>query len=537
MFQTHRDLRMQTRHWRSTRSWTFGFLLLCVSSGWAQDAADVPAKYLGPTRCADCHNTPNPLRFRDFVLQTESAKFIAEDKHVQAFELLKGELGQAMCRKLGIADVAQARQCLSCHAGWLPSEKDKPPHFEFGVTCESCHGPSSKWDTPHSEPAWRLKSPADKFKLGLVDVRSPVARAEQCFSCHIGNSDQGKVVTHEMYAAGHPPLPSIEIESFVDQMPAHWRYLPEKGPFESRAEYVKLNYPEHPHDPGLDLPRTRSTVVGGLVALRESLELFASQAKTDNPQWPELAAFDCQACHHDLRSPSWRQQRDVQFAPGRPTLPEWPFALVSVSLRQIAGDDDAQFAKLTEEFSQQRQLLYASIQKQPFGDKQAATRATELAKWLEPHIVTLSNSRFDAAAASRSILQLSTFGAKEFPDFHSARQRVWALGIIQRERDTPYPTWPSEEPKTTAAARRTAEAANIAIFEKWRDEKFAPQRQEWASRWEVKQPPFDLPLMLPSGQKKIIGDELPRSLRAISNYDSAVFRKLLEELHVPKTND
>lgn len=521
---------MQTGYRQFRTLCAVGYMLVSLPAGSAQEASLPPPKYLGPTRCADCHNTPNPLRFRDFVLQTESARFIAEDKHVQAYELLKGELGQAMTKRLGIADISQARQCLSCHAGWQPHEAEKPPHFEFGVTCESCHGPSSNWDTPHSEPAWRVKPPADKLKLGLVNVRDPVARAEQCFSCHIGNADQGKVITHEMYAAGHPPLPSIEIESFVDQMPAHWRYLPEKGPFESRAEYVKLNYPEHPHDPGLDLPRTRSAVVGGLVALRESLELFASQAKPDNPQWPELALFDCQACHHDLRSPSWRQQRDVQFAPGRPTLPEWPFALVNVSLRQIAGDNDVEFAKLTAEFAAQRQQLYAAVQKQPFGDKQAATRATEFARWLEPHIVMLSTSRFDSTAATRSILELTTLGDKEFPDFHSARQRAWALGIIQRERDIPYPTWPSEEPKTTAAARRAAEAANITLFEKWRDEQFAPQRQAWAARWKVQQPKFDLPLTLPAGQKQIIEQDLPRSLQAISNYDAAAFRRLLEEL-------
>src|SRR4051812_31004508 len=119
----------------------------------SQEAAPpTEAKYLGPTRCADCHNAPNPLRFRDFVLQTESARFIGEDKHVQAFELLKGELGQAICKRLGIADVTEARQCLSCHANW---QKDQPkvPNSEFGVTCESCHGPSSLWDTPHSLPA------------------------------------------------------------------------------------------------------------------------------------------------------------------------------------------------------------------------------------------------------------------------------------------------------------------------------------------------------------------------------------------------
>ena len=30
------------------------------------------------------------------------------------------------------------------------------------------------------------------------------------------------MVTHEMYAAGHPPLPGFEIATFCSQMPPHW---------------------------------------------------------------------------------------------------------------------------------------------------------------------------------------------------------------------------------------------------------------------------------------------------------------------------
>lgn len=508
----------------------------------APEKVPAEAQYLGPTRCADCHGAANPLRSRDFVLQTEFAHFRDADKHFQAFELLKGELGQAIARRLGIADVAEAQQCLSCHSNWL-KDQAKVPNSEFGVTCESCHGPSSLWDLRHSLPAWRLLSPVEKSKLGLIDVRHPVTRAEQCFACHIGNAEQGKVITHEMYAAGHPPLPSIEVESFIDQMPAHWRYLPEKGPFESRAEYIKLNSPRTPaaaagdppsdlgNDLSNDLPRTRSAIVSGMVALRESLELFSSQARPDNPQWPELAAFDCQACHHDLRAPSWRQQREGQFAPGRPALPEWPFALVKVGLRQIAAADEREFSRLTDEFSALRQKLNASIQRQPFGDKHAAAHAVELAKWLEPQIATLAASRYDRESAQRAILELSNLGPREYPDFHTARQLAWALGIIQREVDVPYPQWPVEAPAKSAAERRQREARAISIFETWRDKSYAPQRAAWAARWKLPSPQFELPLLLPSGQQQVIENTLPQSLNAISNYDAAIFRKLMETVH------
>ena len=111
-----------------------------------------------------------------------------------------------------------------------------------------------------------------------------------------------------------------------------------------------------------------------------------------------------------------------------------------------------------------------------------------------------------------------------------ARQIAWALGIIQREDDIPYPAFAAELPAKTDPTRRAEEAKNIALFEKWRDEKFAPQRLTWAEKWQRDKPKFELPLLLPSGQNKVIGLDLKNSLESISNYDAAEFRKLLEEV-------
>ena len=44
------------------------------------------------------------------------------------------------------------------------------------------------------------------------------SRAKLCSACHVGNVEDGKLVTHEMYAAGHPPLPGIEIVAFCDAL-------------------------------------------------------------------------------------------------------------------------------------------------------------------------------------------------------------------------------------------------------------------------------------------------------------------------------
>jgi hypothetical protein len=248
-------------------------------------AAGASAKFLGMRRCAMCHRqseTPDPEVTREFCLLNEVTVFRLKDKHAKAFQLLKGDLGKQIGKKLN-KDVAQLEECLSCHSGWLSQQGlTKPPSFESGVTCESCHGPSQRWDQLHSEPSWRQTPITEKKDMDMIDVRDPVRRAELCFSCHIGNSDEGKVVTHEMYAAGHPPLPSIEIETFVAAMPAHSRKLEEKGDFQFRKEFIAGSRPSANASQVADgLPRTKGVLVGGIMALCESLQLFAKTLRVD----------------------------------------------------------------------------------------------------------------------------------------------------------------------------------------------------------------------------------------------------------------
>src|SRR6185369_6909289 len=111
--------------------------------------------------------------------------------------------------------------------GLVESELGKKLDIKFGVSCEGCHGPAgdsksadkllSGWLAPHQAPPvepydktnhWRFLTPQQKLEqFGFNDVRSQAAKTRLCASCHLGNMEQGRVVTHEMYAAGHPPLP------------------------------------------------------------------------------------------------------------------------------------------------------------------------------------------------------------------------------------------------------------------------------------------------------------------------------------------
>src|SRR5262249_36585052 len=155
---------------------------------------------------------------------------------------------------------------------------------------------------------WRGQSrKAKESKYGMTDLWDPIRRTEVCASCHVGNAKEGKVVTHEMYAAGHPPLPSFEIATFGDGMPRHWQLLAQK----SKTAQELLQY-----DPR-ELEQTKLVLISGIQCFRDSMRLLAAQAKksAEEKQGIDLAQLDCAACHHDLIRPSWRQERGYKGKP------------------------------------------------------------------------------------------------------------------------------------------------------------------------------------------------------------------------------
>ena len=129
---------------------------------------------------------------------------------------------------------AEWKDCLTCHAIYmaLPEANVAAKTFytDDGVSCEACHGWADKWYPRHSNRrVWRELTAAAKEADGLYDMRDAHRRAERCSACHVGHAGEGKIVTHEMYAAGHPPLPGFEAASFCDMMPPHWEPRGEKA--------------------------------------------------------------------------------------------------------------------------------------------------------------------------------------------------------------------------------------------------------------------------------------------------------------------
>lgn len=452
--------------------------------------------YYGKVQCAKCHETPPKNPKEPLLCRCDEALRWAEtDKHAKAFAVLKDTRAKRMGELLK-TDVTKDERCLNCHAVVIRDDKvreDSKKLGEFsiedGVSCVACHGAYKEWFLEHGffVKVWReMPREQKETEKGMFDLWNPVKRSEKCVSCHIGNRAEGKFVTHEMYAAGHPPLPGFEAATFSDQMPRHWQYLSEKEP-----EVQKLLR----YDGKLE--RTHLVLVSAVVSYREAMKLLADEAaecaraKEGEEQSLDLANFDCYACHHDLKSPSWRQTRGYTGKPGRPQPRLWPTTLVKLLLH-YAADSDKSAEEEEKAFNDKMRKVYTAFDRQPFGDP-AAVRdaANEVVEWSCQLAKRVAARKCDADDAKRLLKKIPALYEKEAPDYDSARQIAWAFRTIHEEAIGP--------PK--GAVKETLDA-----LEK------------------------ELRLSLPAGQKRSIENELGQSLKTLYDYDPRRFQQALARL-------
>jgi hypothetical protein len=410
--------------------------------------AGKPTKYLMPAlHCTQCHGDAKrwETAFQAGQLlcrMDEAATWNARDKHKIAYEVLHGDRAKRMGERLGI-DVTTSTSCTNCHSTNVPGAETDPRFVreENGVTCLACHGAYTDWVTNHvipNSPVWRGNTRRQKEELfGMTDLWDPVTRATKCASCHIGNPDEQKVVTHAMYAAGHPPLPGLESATFSNAQPRHWQYLREKPEPIQKAQGFNRGKRE----------QTELVVASGIVALRESMRLYAALARDDDllqsiqppTHWPDFARFDCYACHHDLKVPSWRQERGYAGrTPGRPVVPPWPEVLVQLAIN--VADPDGTKGRLSE-YNAAESAFHAAGSTRPFGDRaEAAAKAQALADWagavsqdLRTVFEDPKRVAVDSTMALGLLHQLCQMALTAPMDYDSARQIAWSFRIIADE--------------------------------------------------------------------------------------------------------
>lgn len=360
--------------------------------GWllAQPAAPakVESKYMSDAdlgvSCGQCHREPGPdarkpPRSSDkFILLREYVYWDQHDLHRRAFDALTSPLGQQMSKYLYDDPKAatKAVACLVCHATdsapTTPLAEKTAAQFsyELGVNCQACHGPSTPWLAEHFKLSWRDRPAAEKFKdFHLTDLRDPAVRAKTCAGCHVGNANEGKFVTHEMYAAGHPPLPAFELATFSRDEPRHWR---SPGEIEAIRSLKADDAEKRFHYRAGEVEAARLVAAGAVACFRETaglLNFAADPKKADEPF--DFAQFNCAACHHDLRvgkdGSSDRQKNGYPGVPGRPVPRTWPVWLLRIVLAH-AATTDPEAAKLAAEFEAKLKAYREAFDAKPFGD-------------------------------------------------------------------------------------------------------------------------------------------------------------------------
>ncbi|MCZ2342527.1 MAG: cytochrome c family protein [Bacteroidales bacterium] len=368
--------------------------------------------------CERCHaqknatdsKTPDRYHSDQFILLNESITWFEKDIHSAAYQNLSGPIGQQMARVLGY-DVTKDARCLTCHSADTqpvqPLAEKKYEQFataDGGINCTVCHGLGRDWQNSHFDTPrqagdpmpWRAKDPAYKYSKGMSDLRNPATKAKLCVSCHVGNPDEGKIITHEMYAAGHPPLPPFELGTFMENEPKHWGYPTDKRLkfFEEFAQKEPTkNWPIFRFHPAQkESYLARHVANGAIAALQAEMRTVAAEAQAaadpNGTTMVDYARFDCYACHHDLKYPSDRQKRGYSGPPGRPTLKAWVEALPGVVAKHAEGLNHPELKELAPAFAVKWEAVQKAAVARPFGaPAPLAAAANDLAEWCEQFLL------------------------------------------------------------------------------------------------------------------------------------------------------
>jgi hypothetical protein len=425
------------------------------------DPLSIPhgATSIGVKECAACHSAPSPiykaLGVTRFVRLIEAQEWLDRDKHAYAYQLVRQDLSPDELKKeerksnrLSIEITSKLewiardgenkgdgnfeRKCLTCHVGKSATEHsatvDANLAVQFGVQCESCHGPGSEYTKleHHQQVSWRTKTPEQKSELGMWDLSSPSTAAKVCLSCHLGNIDQSRFVTHEMYAAGHPVLPPFDLQVFLNAMPPHWQTLKEKSSFEERPKYIEAHYDIAGNTDEIQsaikssYDKTRRSMIGGLVANDLGIELI-HQGAADAKTWGDYSIYNCMGCHQELKKNSTQVRRESR-TPGRPFPANW----LTLDYPKMHTTSFDSHTALTRE-------MLASFNTVPFGD---VRRLTQLS---ENHLQSLADRFQDRRKMEKQVMSkkdvhewlafLNTSRQAALTDYWVAKQTAWMVCV------------------------------------------------------------------------------------------------------------
>ncbi|MFO0800146.1 MAG: multiheme c-type cytochrome [Gemmataceae bacterium] len=459
----------------------------------------------GAAECQECHSNDNPRGSNlykkthgyDFVRLWENKVWDAHDLHATAYKNLlternKGKSKAPANRTATVMEdnlrkaygkddytVTTDTRCLACHAttvkpvtaaavaAWTP----KDFNVSEGVSCEACHGHGRAYLNKHKEafdidgePAegdptqyvpWREADPKAKTAWGLVHLRDPAVATARCASCHVGNLAEGRFVAHEFYAAGHPPLPPLDLLAYTREQPRHWGLASEMPFITALAKRDKAKAWNTFHYKADESAVARRFAESTVATLRANLDLTAQLAADAEKTGGGLdfSAFDCYACHHDLKYPSDRQARGYVGPPGRPLFRPAPFALARVVADHAAGvqGGEALTGRGAALLEVEKELAKAFGAK-TFGDpaliKIAVANGTKLS---DETLAAVRKLTYDPAARDKLLDAVIAASGRPVADPEVAQLYAWAYETLALDvagpsaspKDAPQPPPPA----------------------------------------------------------------------------------------------
>lgn len=374
--------------------------LLCVGSIAADENQIADNVHLGVASCASsvCHGKLDRQSDRNVWLN-EYRLWTGADKHSQAYRILETEESKRMANYLGLASATTSAVCLDCHADNVPIDK-RGPKFQIrdGVGCEACHGGAEEWIESHAADG---ATHAANLAAGMYPTETPEERAKVCLSCHMGSAQ--KFASHDIMGAGHPRL-SFELEAFTTNQPAHYDvdddYRARKG----------------------EIPGFKLWLSGQVEAATRFADLVQQRIDAGTDPYPELALYDCHACHHEMDDRRWAPAHGPGVGPGRLRLQDQHLLILQAVVGVIeSAEMQAELAGLTAEFVRGGQQDTAL----------AKVAAGRLSQWLRERQRTWATREFsrDAIVAVRRAL-VSEAARGRMADFSAAEQVVLALESI-----------------------------------------------------------------------------------------------------------
>ena len=291
-----------------------------------------------------------------------------------------------------------SRLCLDCHADNVPeSQRGKKFSLADGVGCEACHGGAERWIASHSAKS----SYAADIKNGMYPTADLKQRAQLCLSCHVGGAD--KFATHRIMAAGHPRL-SFELDTFLALEPVHYHI----------DEHYRERKPAY--------TKTQAWSRGQLLAAQAQLRNLEGPLAHSAHTFPELALFNCSACHDtSMQRLDWRPRQLTRGTDtGTVLLNDADLRMCWIIAGALGARDADRIKELIQALQKDAALDWAHV------GASSATLRTALAELLTR--IEANPAALTPGTLLDAILQAGIDG--EFRDYLGAEQALMALDLL-----------------------------------------------------------------------------------------------------------